>query len=334
MSSSLGVGRPRGVRGGSRVATLGKIRVGSWNIGTLTGKRIELVDTFLKSNVDIGCVQETRWKGEEVVDIMDYRLWYSGSRLARNGVGIFLGNPHKDNVVDVGRFSDMSVTLIIKEEAFTVISAYAPHAGLSDAEKKRAEAEGYEGAHGGFGFGPRNEEGRSILEFAIAHKLVVANPFIKKRDSQFATFHSGGHYTQIDFLLLRKGELRTCKDCKVLPAFTCSSQHRFLVMDLVTRGRVGRRARVVQHRILWKDLHGVKAETFRATVTERLSVEGDNVAPTNVDQIWNRMASIIREVEKEALGVTLGTSRANKSSRESWWLSDDVQTKVALKQTR
>ncbi|XP_071740100.1 uncharacterized protein [Rutidosis leptorrhynchoides] len=362
---TLGVGRTRGVRSVSRVATLGKIRVGSWNIGTLTGKRIELVDTFLKSNVDIVCVQETRWKGEGAVDIKDYRLWYSGSRIARNGVGIFLGKLHKDNVVDVGRFSDriMSVSLIIKEETFTVIIAYAPHAGLSEAAKKSfwelldevvrgcpadhrliiggdlnghigAEAEGYEGAHGGFGFGPRNEEGSSILEFAIVHELVIANSFFKKRDSQLATFHSGGRCTQIDFLLLRKGELRTCKDCKALPALTCSSQHRLLVMDIVTRGRVGRRARVVQHRILWKNLHGAKAETFRVTVADRLSVEGDNVAPTDVDHIWNRMASTIREVAKEALGVTLGTSRAHKSSRESWWLSDDVQTKVALKQMR
>ncbi|XP_071728353.1 uncharacterized protein [Rutidosis leptorrhynchoides] len=230
--------------------------------------------------------------------------------------------------LDGSVFSDriMSVSLIIKEETFTVISAYAPHAG--------GEAEGYDGAHGGFGFGPRNEEGRSILEFAIAHELVVANSFFKKRDAQLATFHSGGRRTQINFFLLRKGELMTCRDCKVLPALTCSSQHRLLIMDLVTRGRVGRRARVLQHRILWKNLHRVKAETFRATVVDRLSVEGDNVAPTDVDQIWNRMVSTIREVAKEALWVALGMSRAHKSSRESWWLSDDVQTKVALKQTR
>ncbi|XP_071705069.1 uncharacterized protein [Rutidosis leptorrhynchoides] len=364
-SPNLGAGRPRGVRGGCRVASRDKIRVGSWNIGTLTGKRIELVDTFLKCNVDIVCVQETRWKGEEAIEIQDYKLWYSGSRIARNEVGIFLGKIHKDNVVDVGRFSDriMSVSLIIKEETFTVISAYAPHAGLGDAEKKSfwelldevvrgcpadhrliiggdlnghigVEAEGYEGAHGGFGFGPRNEEGRSILEFAIAHELVIANSFFKKRDAQLATFHSGGRSTQIDFLFLRKGELRTCRDCKVLPALTCSSQHRLLVMDLVTRGRVGRRARVVQPRILWKNLYGANAGTFRANVVDRLSVEGDNVAPNDVDQIWNRMASTIRDVAKETLGMAIGTSGAHKSRRESWWLSDDVQTKVALKQAR
>ncbi|XP_071727721.1 uncharacterized protein [Rutidosis leptorrhynchoides] len=249
--------------------------------------------------MDIVCVQETRWKGEGAVEIKDYKLWYSGSRVARNRVGIFIGNLHKDNVVDVGRFSDriMSVSLIIKEETYTIISAYAPHAGLGDAKKKSfwelldevvrgctadhrpiiggdqngrigAEAEGYEGAHGGFGFGPRNEEGCSILEFAIAYELVVANSFFKKRDAQLATFHSGGRSTQIDFVLLRIGELRTCRDCKVLPAFTCSSQHRLLVMDVVTRGRVGRRVRAVQPRILWKNLYGANAETFRETVVD------------------------------------------------------------------
>ncbi|XP_071739940.1 uncharacterized protein [Rutidosis leptorrhynchoides] len=157
---------------------------------------------------------------------------------------------------------------------------------------------------GGFGFGPRNEEGRSILEFAIAHELVIANSFFKKRDAQLATFHSGDRSTQIDFLLLRKGELRTCRDCKVLPALTCSSQHRLLVMDLVTRGEL--------------------AGGLGANVVERLSVEGDNVSPTEADQIWNRMASTIRDVAKETLGMATGTSRAQKSRRESWWLSDDV----------
>ncbi|XP_071699628.1 uncharacterized protein [Rutidosis leptorrhynchoides] len=97
-----------------------------------------------------------------------------------------------------------------------------------------ADAKGYEGTHGGFGYGVRNEEGRSILEFFIAHDLVVTNSFFKKQDAQLATFHSGGRSTQIDFLLLGKGDLRNCRDCKVLPALTCSSQHRLLVMNLAT----------------------------------------------------------------------------------------------------
>ncbi|XP_071705087.1 uncharacterized protein [Rutidosis leptorrhynchoides] len=130
---SLGAGRSRGSRD-TRV----RIRVGSWNVGTLTSKSRELVDTLLKSKVDILCVQETRWRGEEAVDIDDYRLWFSGSRVARNGVGIFIGPLYKDNIVGVDRYSDriMAVRLVIQEETYMVICAYAPHAGLGDEEKK------------------------------------------------------------------------------------------------------------------------------------------------------------------------------------------------------
>ncbi|XP_071741899.1 uncharacterized protein [Rutidosis leptorrhynchoides] len=47
--------------------------------------------------------------------------------------------------------------------------------------------------------------------------------------------------------------------------------------------------------------------------------------------MWNSFASTIRDVAKETLGVAVGTSRGHKSRRESWWISDEVQTKVALK---
>ncbi|XP_071739831.1 uncharacterized protein [Rutidosis leptorrhynchoides] len=52
------------------------------------------------------------------------------------------------------------------------------------------------------------------------------------------------------------------------------------------------------------------------------------------DKMWNCLASTIREVAKETLGVAVGTSRGCKADRESWWYSDEVQSKVALKQLR
>ncbi|XP_071727824.1 uncharacterized protein [Rutidosis leptorrhynchoides] len=357
---SLGAGRSRGSRD-TRV----RIRVGSWNVGTLTSKARELVNTLRKSKVDILCVQETRWRGEAAVDVDDYRLWFSGSRVARNGVGILIGPLYKDNIVGVDRCSDriMSVRVVIQEETYMVICAYAPHAGLGDDEKVRfwealdevvrscpadhrlviggdlnghigTISDGYTGVHGGFGYGVRNEEGRSILEFAVAHELVVANSSFRKTEAQLATFHSGGHSTQIDYLLLRKGDLRACRDCRALTTWTCSTQHRLLVMDLVLQRRVTKRVRPVQPRILWKNLIEGKAETFKTSVLERVEAGMDTVTQVDADQMWNRMASAIRDVTKETLGVAVGTSRGHKSNRESWWISDEVQTKVALKQQR
>ncbi|XP_071718063.1 uncharacterized protein [Rutidosis leptorrhynchoides] len=105
-------------------------------------------------------------------------------------------------------------------------------------------------------------------------------------------------------------------------------------MDLVLHRRVTMSARTIQPRILWKKLNGEKAETFKASILERVEAGVEFVTHGDADQMWNGLASTIRDVAKEALGVAVGTSRRHKSSRESWWISDEVQTKVALKQLR
>ncbi|GKC88561.1 craniofacial development protein 2, partial [Tanacetum coccineum] len=219
----LGVGGYSQTRTVGRVASSRRIRVGSWNVGTLTGKFLELVDSLKRKKVDIACFQETKWKGSRNREGNQYKLWYSGSANARNGVGVALAPNLKDKVVQVIRISDriMLVRLVIEEETINVISAYAPQVGLGEAEKKSfwdslddlvrvcsttqqlivagdlnshigANVDGFSSVHGGFGYGVRNEEG-------------------------LITFHSGDHDTQIDYMLVRKGDLRLCKDCKVFP---------------------------------------------------------------------------------------------------------------------
>ena len=42
-----------------------EIRLASWNIGSLIGRLVELVDVMIKRNVSILCVQETKWVGEK-----------------------------------------------------------------------------------------------------------------------------------------------------------------------------------------------------------------------------------------------------------------------------
>jgi hypothetical protein len=61
----------------------------------------------------------------------------------------------------------------------------------------------FEGVHGGFSFGTRNQ-GEEILNFALAYDMFIANTFFRKRKSHLVTFSSGQHTSQIDFVLLRK----------------------------------------------------------------------------------------------------------------------------------
>ncbi|PWA87966.1 hypothetical protein CTI12_AA123880 [Artemisia annua] len=199
----------------------------------------------------------------------------------------------------------MAITLVIDGETVNVIGAHAPQVGRSEVEKKSfwdsldelvweclsdhrliiggdlnghigAAADGYAGVHGGFGFRVRNDEGRSILEFATAHDLVVANSFFKKRDVHLITFQSGGHETQIDYLLVRRRDLRVCRDCRVFPSEVCSSQHKLLALDALFERRHPRRVAIGWPRILWKNLNGEVAELFRGKVLERLSTQSDS----------------------------------------------------------
>ncbi|XP_009598957.1 uncharacterized protein [Nicotiana tomentosiformis] len=154
----------------------------------------------------------------------------------------------------------------------SVISAYAPQAGL-DEEVKRSfweglaemvrgvplaeklfiggdfnghigsSADGYGKVHGGFDFGDRNEGGTSLLDFAKAFELVIANFSFPKREEHLVTFRSTVAKTQIDYLLLRRCDRWLCVDCKVIPSETLATQHRLLVMDVGIL--LGRRKRFV-----------------------------------------------------------------------------------------
>ena len=83
---------------------------------------------------------------------------------------------------------------------------------------------GFEGVHGGSGYGVRNQDDLLILDFSVANKLAVANTFFQKNNSRLITFSSGGNHTQIDCFLVRRARLKSIKNTK-----ECITQHKLLV---------------------------------------------------------------------------------------------------------
>ena len=148
------------------------------------------------------------------------------------------------------------------------------------------------------------------------------------------TFQSGGRNTQIDYLLVRRRELRACRDCRVFPGETCSSQHKLLALDVLFKRQHPRRAPTRLPRILWKNLNGEAAESFREKVVEGFSTRSEDLTARDANQMWNTLAGIIKDAAKEFLGVASGVLRTQPPSRESWWFSEEVQAKVAVKQSR
>jgi hypothetical protein len=173
--------------------------------------------------VNILCIQEMKWKGQKAKEVEDtfFKLWYTRNTSTKNDVGIVLDKSLKDGVVDIKRqgYRIIFVKLLVKDLIFNVISAYAPQIGLNESVNMQFWEEldalvssvpiseklfiggdlngyvgssrvGFEGVHGGFGYGSRNQ-GEGILNFVLAYDLIAANTLFQKRVSHLVTFNSG-----------------------------------------------------------------------------------------------------------------------------------------------
>jgi len=183
---------------------------------------------------------------------------------------------------------------------------------------------GFEVVHEGFGYGSRNQEEEEILAFATAFDLMIANTFFRKRESHLVTYRSGHSSSQIDFVLTRRGDKRACVDCKVLPGECVVSQHKLVVADfrfLVRAHRV-KQAKIV--RTKWWKLEGEASKVFK----ERVIKEGPWEDEGDANNMWEKMATCIRKVGAEVLGVTKGSGC---NLKDAWWWNEEVQKAIKEK---
>ncbi|XGW35868.1 hypothetical protein V3C99_019225, partial [Haemonchus contortus] len=226
------------------------VRIGTLNVGSLTGKSREVADLMKRRNIQVLCLQETRWKGAKAREIGEgVKLFYNGEDTKRNGVAVAVADSLKDSVSAVNRVSSRIISLSLDETIRSVPEGdYLTIAGDLNGHVG-SERRGLERVHGGNGVGVRNDEGERVLALAIAHDLAVCSTFFAKRKSQKVTYSSGGKETEIDHVLVRRSSLKTVKDIKVLPGEDLAPQHRPLLADIAidlpkkSRTRTKRRIR-------------------------------------------------------------------------------------------
>ena len=114
----------------AQVKKLVRVRVGTLNVGTMTGRGRELADMMERRKVVVLCVQETRWKGDKAKELGGgCKLLRSGAnKQGRNGVGIVISKDLKEDLISVSKRSDrvMSIKLGVEETVVNIICAYAP----------------------------------------------------------------------------------------------------------------------------------------------------------------------------------------------------------------
>ena len=220
------------------------IRFGTVNVGTISGRANEIVEILIRQKVDLCCLQETRWRGGSACLIKEnntiYKLFWCGDQSGFGGVGM-LAEKWVNNSISVKRYDHCCLQLrfLVGTTIVNVICCYALQSGLSAEEDTFYErvfsivasvpeeemlvlggdfgehCAGFEGVHGGSGHGIRNQDGLRILNFCVANKLAITNTFFCKNKSRFITFSSGGNHTQIEFILVRRAQLKNIQDTKV-----------------------------------------------------------------------------------------------------------------------
>ena len=113
------------------------IRVGTLNIGTMTGRGRELADMMERRNVDILCLQETKWKGSKARNIGGgCKLFYNGADGRKNGIGIVVREELAESVLKK-RVSErlMAMKLEVKGSILNIVSVYAPQVNNNLEEK-------------------------------------------------------------------------------------------------------------------------------------------------------------------------------------------------------
>ena len=233
----------------------------------MRGRASEVVETLTRRKVDICAAQETRWKASSTRMISGkdsrYKFLWSGDDSGYGGVGILVAEKWIDKIISVERTNNrqMAIRLLIGRKILYVISGYAPQVGLPEKEKDDfffnllgniaavpseemlivcgdlnghvgKTSDGFEGIHGGQGFGVRNSEGTRILELCAAADLVITNTLFTKPNNHLVTFRSGKVCSQIDFILLRRLDFKCARDVKVIGGEECVSQHKLLICDL------------------------------------------------------------------------------------------------------
>ena len=201
--------RKRGERRVKRQRELWKkrrtlVRVGT---GTMIGRGRELVDLMERRNVDIPCLQETKWKGSKARNIGgSCKLFYNEADGKRNGIGIVVREELVESVLEVKRVSDrlMAMKLEVKGLMLNIVSAYAPQVNNSMEEKNDfwqdldgliesvskqerivlgADLNGHVGEGnigdeeiiGRYDAGTRNKQGSMIVDFAKRMDLAIVN---------------------------------------------------------------------------------------------------------------------------------------------------------------
>ena len=229
--------------------------------------------------------------------------------------------------MEVNRVNDriISVTVILEDRPYKLISAYCPQSQLAEDMKDQLydvldrellttdnplvgggfnghigeDNSSCESVHGGFGYGCQNNDGVRLLDCAMSARLFIANTAFKKPHTQLVTFMSGRIATLIDYILYRKDSI-SLKNAKSIPVGT---QHKVVVADF-TMKKVHKQRKVNRQ---------PRIKTWKLRDPETKKLFTTEFAATPEATTWEGLKNNLFEAAQNICGA----SRGHAASRET-----------------
>ena len=123
--------------------------------------------------------------------------------------------------------------------------------------------------------------------------------------------------------MCRKSDLKSVKDCKVIPGDYVAKQHR-PVVAIVSWMQKKISSMSTEKKTKWWNLRiEEKKEAFYLEMKEHLKKQ--------IEANWSETSKFMRECAERLLGVTSGKVMVEK---ENWWWNDEVQEAIKWKKEK
>ena len=287
-----------------------QLLLGNWNILTLTGKELELVEEAKRYHLDIIGVSSTKRRGYGTVDLDGgWKLFYSGadpSMSAQSGVGILTSPRLSDCVSDWIPLGSRVCMLKHKvlDRSLCLLQVYAPNATseyqtfvdeVNDALLRVSATEStvlmgdfnahvgtdtdtWKGVIGKHGVtAGLNENGRYLLQLCCSNGLRIKNTFFQHREVHKYTWYrpSMDQKSLIDFCVVSSDLFSDVLDVRVKRGAELLTDHHLVLCSLrLSKPWPSKRSNrsSVTYRIKWEALEDKEVrKQFASSIQYHLS---------------------------------------------------------------
>lgn len=334
------------------------MNIGTWNVTSLTGKEIELVEEAKKYQLDILGISSTKRKGKGTFIVDNgWQLFYSGvdsTTHAQPGVAILLHPRLFDTVLDWKPVSERValIRLQLKKTKLTVIQLYAPNTerdydtflnevliAMESVPKTDSllvigdfnahvgnDSQTWSGVIGRNGDIDLNNQGRQLLDFCASSSLSIMNTFFQHKNIDKYTWYKTGdsikNRSLIDFIIASDNMRRAVMDVRVKRGAELATDHHLVISVLeLSMNAPARRIKSKQNfRIRWEALADKEtSQKFVSIIEERHSQLPEIEA--DIESEWN----LFKTALIDAATITCGLKRIGiqpGQKKTAWWTKE------------